>query len=73
VTTERKADLDECWQECERQIQAIHAGKVVDGDPAEAEGKLLEEQDAIEYELGLEQFGEARQREDADTPSQGAD
>jgi hypothetical protein len=56
MTPERKAELKERWQECERQIQAIHAGKVVDGDPAEAEGKLLDEQDAIEYELGMEYF-----------------
>ena len=53
---EHKAELEERWQECERQIQAIHAGKVVDGDPAEAEGKLLQEQDAIDYELGMEYF-----------------
>ena len=56
MTPERKAELEERWQECERQIQAIHAGKVVEGDPAEAEGKLLVEQDAIEYELGMEYF-----------------
>ena len=56
VTPERKHVLVASWQECERQIQAIHTGKVVDGDPAEAEGKLLEEQDAIEYELGMEYF-----------------
>jgi hypothetical protein len=37
---------------CERQIQAIHASKVVNGDPAEREGKLLEEWDAIENERG---------------------
>ena len=73
MTPERKAEIEERWQECDRQIQMIHAGKVVDGDPAKAEGKLFEEQDVIEYELGMEQFGEARQREDPDTPSQGAD
>jgi hypothetical protein len=31
VTPERISQLDERWQECERQLQAIHAGKVVDG------------------------------------------
>lgn len=56
MTPQRKAELEKRWHECERQIQAIHAGKVVDGDPAEAEGTLLEEQDAIEYELGMEWF-----------------
>jgi hypothetical protein len=49
MTLERKAELEERWQECERQSQAIHAGKVVDGGPAEEEGRLLDEQDAIEY------------------------
>ena len=62
MPSERKAELEERWQECERQIQAIHAGKVVDGDPAEAEGKLLEEQNAIEYELRMEDFRERRSR-----------
>jgi hypothetical protein len=56
MSPERKAELEKRWQECERQIQAIHAGKVVDGDPAEAEGQLLHEQDAIEFELGMEYF-----------------
>jgi hypothetical protein len=46
MTLQRQAELEKRWQECERQIQAIHAGKVVDGDSAELEGKLLEEQDA---------------------------
>ncbi len=56
MTPERKSQLEQRWQECERQIQAIHAGKVVDGDPAELERKLLDEQDAIEYEVGMEYF-----------------
>lgn len=56
MTPERKSQIEERRQVCERQIQAIHAGKVADGDPAEMEGKLLEEQDAIEYELGMEEF-----------------
>jgi hypothetical protein len=58
VTPERKAEIENRWQECERRIQAIHAGKVVDGDSAQVEGKLLEAQDAIEYELGMECFCE---------------
>ena len=52
MTPERKFQVKERWHECERQIQAIHAGKVVNDDPARVEGKLLGEQDAIEYELG---------------------
>ena len=38
MTPERKASLEERWQEYE---QAIHAGKVVDGDPAVLAGELL--------------------------------
>jgi hypothetical protein len=56
MTPQRKGEFEERWGECERQIQAIHAGKVVDADPVEAEGQLLHEQDAIEYELGMEYF-----------------
>jgi hypothetical protein len=56
MTPKRKEELEERWQECERQIEAIHAGKVVDGDPAGAEEKLLVEQDAIEFELGIAHF-----------------
>jgi hypothetical protein len=56
MTPEGTAQLEERWHECERQIQAIHAGKTVDGSPAELEGELLEEQDAIEYEPGMAYF-----------------
>jgi hypothetical protein len=38
MTPERKAELEERWQKCERQLQAIHAGKVVDGGPADWKG-----------------------------------
>ncbi len=55
MSTEHEATLEQRRQECERQIQALHDGKVVDDDPEEMEGALLEEQDAIEYELGMEE------------------
>jgi hypothetical protein len=42
--------------ELESRIADLHAGKVIDGDPAAIEGKLLEEQDEIEYEPGLDEF-----------------
>jgi hypothetical protein len=60
MSPERKSQLEERGQECERQIQAIHAGKAVGGDPTKMEGTLLEEQDAIEYELGMEDFCERK-------------
>ena len=34
----------------------MHAGKVVDGDPAELEAKLFEHQDEIEFLLGADYF-----------------
>ena len=43
------------WQ-AEDKIQAIHAGKVVDGDAAEIEGKLLQLQDELEFLLGVDYF-----------------
>ena len=51
MTPEPRNELILRWQECETRIQEIHVGRVVDGDPAELEAQLLEEQDAIEYEL----------------------
>lgn len=51
MTPDERSLLERRWQECERQIQEIHAGKVIDGDPAATEGRLLEEQDEIEFLL----------------------
>lgn len=35
TTPKHQVELEQRWQECEWQIQAIHAGKVVDGFPPE--------------------------------------
>ena len=57
MTPEERKELKLRWLECEQQIQAIHIGRVVrDGSPAEAEAQLIEEQDIIEYELGLDEM-----------------
>ena len=60
------AEADRLWeryQECERIILRIHEGAVVDGDPAELEGRMLEEQDEIEFKLG-EKYFEDRERQE---------
>jgi hypothetical protein len=52
---QREALSQRYWR-AEDKIRAIHAGKVVDGDPAELEAKLLEQQDEIEFLLGAGHF-----------------
>ncbi|PQO47414.1 hypothetical protein [Blastopirellula marina] len=52
------------YQECEQIILDIHAGKVVDGDPAELEGQMLLEQDLIEGKLGEIWFEERDKQAD---------
>jgi len=44
------------FAEIEGELEAIAEGRVVDGDPATVEGKLLEEQERIEHDLGAEWF-----------------
>ena len=40
----------------EDKIRAIHAGKIVNGDPAELKAKLLAQEDEIEFLLGADYF-----------------
>ena len=47
------------WQ-ADDKIRAIHAGKVIHGDPAPTEGQLLEEQNEIEFLLGTGYFERSR-------------
>jgi hypothetical protein len=56
MTNKERQQLDTKYWELERQIQNIHDGMVVDGDPATVEAELLEQQDAIEFELGQDYF-----------------
>jgi hypothetical protein len=56
MTPHEREQLDALYWQLERQIQNIHDGMVVDGDPAAVEAELLEQQDAIEFELGRDYF-----------------
>jgi hypothetical protein len=42
--------------EIEAELQALAEGRVVDGDPAEVEERLLDEQEEIEFRLGEDDF-----------------
>jgi hypothetical protein len=44
------------FEEIEAELSRIRNGMVVSGDPAELEGELLEELEAIEFEEGEDQF-----------------
>jgi hypothetical protein len=52
---QREALSHRYWR-AEDSIRAIHAGKVVNGDAAAIEAKLLKEQDEIEFLLGADYF-----------------
>jgi len=45
-----------CWLQVDRQLQEIAEGKVVAGDPAATEARLLEELDELEWEAGQQYF-----------------
>jgi hypothetical protein len=49
----RLEEIQQRWDEIERELAAIAEGKVIEGDPAKSEEELLEEQDGLEYEGGL--------------------
>jgi hypothetical protein len=55
--TKRERDLLALrYMEIDAELAAIAEGRVVDGDPAEVEADLLDEQDEIEYTLGEQWF-----------------
>ena len=57
MTPEQRQVLNFRWHEIERELADLFDGKVTaDTDPAAREGELLEEQDAIEFELGADQL-----------------
>ncbi len=60
MTDAERDKLEARFWELERIITDIHDGKVVDGNPAELEGRCLEEQDRIEFEFGEAYFRERR-------------
>jgi len=43
----------------DHKLEQLAAGKVVDGDPAELEARLLREQDVLEWEAGEDYFATA--------------
>lgn len=49
----KSEDIEKRWKEVDRHLADIADGKVVDGDPAELEGVLLDELDNLEYEAGI--------------------
>jgi hypothetical protein len=53
----RRAALEFRWREIAEQLAAISQGKTMPENPAELEGRLLEEQDEIEALLGEDYFG----------------
>jgi hypothetical protein len=55
--TDRERDLLGIrFLEIESELQALADGRVVDGDPAQVEERLLDEQEEIEFRLGEDYF-----------------
>ena len=54
----RRLEIQQRWAAIDRELTAIADCRVSPGttDPAKKEAELLEEQDALEYKLGLEYF-----------------
>lgn len=56
MTERERALLGLRFMEIETELEWLAEGRVVEGDPAEAEERLLEEQEEIEYRLGMDSF-----------------
>jgi len=56
MTERERALLGLRFMEIETKLEWLAEGRVVEGDPAEAEERLLEEQDEIEFRLGSDDF-----------------
>jgi len=56
MNDQQREALSQRYWRAEDKIRAIHAGKVVEGDPAAIESMLLEQQDEIEFLLGADNF-----------------
>jgi len=54
----RPEQIDQRWQEIDRELEDIANLKVCTTDPVEREGVLLQELDELEYEAGLNYFRE---------------
>jgi len=54
---QRRREIEQRWNEIEAELTVISEGKVTLGvDPASREEALQDEQDALEFELGLDFF-----------------
>jgi hypothetical protein len=57
VSPERYQQIVKRWADIDREFAELCAGTVVeDADPAAREAELLEVQDALEFELGEDDF-----------------
>jgi hypothetical protein len=57
MTPQQRQALKVRWHEIERELADLFDGKVtIETDPATCEAELLEEQDAIEFELGSDEL-----------------
>ena len=56
MTERERALLGLRFMEIETELEWLAEGRVVEGDPAEVEERLLEEQEEIEYRLGMDSF-----------------
>ena len=54
----RPEEIDQHWQQIDRELEDIADLKVCTTDPVAREGELLEELDELEYEPGLNYFRE---------------
>jgi hypothetical protein len=57
----RLSEIKQRWAEIDRELADLHDGKVVlSSDPAAREAELLDEQDALDFELGDDAFRNRR-------------
>ena len=55
MDAKRREEIQRRWHEIDAELEDIRDGRVTkDGDPATREGELLEELDALEFEVGEE-------------------
>jgi hypothetical protein len=58
MEVQRRREIEQRWKEIDNELAAITEGKMMPGvDPASREDALLDEQDALEFELGVSHFG----------------
>jgi hypothetical protein len=56
VTERERAWFGLPFMEIETELEWLAEGRVVEGDPAEVEERLLDKQEEIEYRLGSDEF-----------------